>query len=63
MKILFLTEMGFVGKVHRTHDNMRVEFAWMASMGAEHNHLGNYEKINYYSDNIHISDLFCSRNI
>tara|TARA_B100000161_G_scaffold25476_1_gene14995 strand:- start:1193 stop:2197 length:1005 start_codon:yes stop_codon:yes gene_type:complete len=47
-KVLFLTEMGFDGKVSRTHDNMRVEFAWMASMRAEHNCLSNYQKISGY---------------
>jgi hypothetical protein len=36
MKIAFFTEMGFTGKVSRTHDNMRVEFAWMCALNAEH---------------------------
>lgn len=36
MKIAFFTEMGFNGKVSRTHDNMRTEFAWMCALDADH---------------------------
>lgn len=36
MTIAFFTEMGFVGKVPRTHDNMRTEFAWMVALDAVH---------------------------
>jgi hypothetical protein len=36
MKIAFFTEMGFMGKVSRTHDNMRTEFAWMTALDADH---------------------------
>ena len=36
MKIAFFTEMGFTGKVARTHDNMRTEFAWMCALDADH---------------------------
>ena len=36
MKIAFFTEMGFTGKIPRTHDNMRTEFAWMCALNAEH---------------------------
>tara|TARA_R110000765_G_scaffold404568_2_gene500852 strand:+ start:167 stop:1069 length:903 start_codon:yes stop_codon:yes gene_type:complete len=36
MNIAFFTEMGFQGKVSRTHDNMRVEFAWMCALEADH---------------------------
>lgn len=36
MRIAFFTEMGFNGKVPRTHDNMRVEFAWMCAFQADH---------------------------
>ena len=32
MAIAFFTEMGFTGKVPRTHDNMRTEFAWMCAL-------------------------------
>lgn len=36
MKVAFLTEMGFTGKIPSTHANMRTEFAWMHSMDADH---------------------------
>jgi len=36
MKIAFFTEMGFVGKIPRDHKNMRVEFAWMCALNADH---------------------------
>jgi hypothetical protein len=36
MKIAFLTEMGFVGKVPANHPNMRTEFAWMHALDADH---------------------------
>ena len=36
MKIAFFTEMGFIGKVPRTHENMRTEFAWMCALNATH---------------------------
>lgn len=36
MKVAFFTEMGFNGKVPRTHSNMRTEFAWMVAMDADH---------------------------
>lgn len=34
--IAFFTEMQFTGKVPRTHENMRVEFAWMCALKADH---------------------------
>lgn len=34
--IAFFTEMSFTGKVPRTHDNMRTEFAWMVALDADH---------------------------
>ena len=34
--IAFFTEMNFKGKVPRSHDNMRTEFAWMCSLQADH---------------------------
>ena len=36
MRIAFLTEMGFVGKVPTNHPNMRTEFAWMNALDADH---------------------------
>lgn len=40
MKVAFFTEMGFHGKVPRTHKNMRVEFAWMCALNADHYPIG-----------------------
>jgi hypothetical protein len=34
--IAFFTEMGFNGKVSRSHENMRTEFAWMCALNADH---------------------------
>jgi hypothetical protein len=34
--IAFFTEMGFTGKIPRTHNNMRTEFAWMVALDAVH---------------------------
>lgn len=36
MKVAFFTEMGFTGKIPRTHENMRTEFAWMVALNADH---------------------------
>lgn len=36
MEVAFFTEMGFNGKVPRTHKNMRTEFAWMVALNADH---------------------------
>ncbi len=36
MRIAFLTEMGFMGKVPANHPNMRTEFAWMYALDADH---------------------------
>jgi len=36
MEVAFFTEMNFNGKVPRTHDNMRTEFAWMVALDADH---------------------------
>ena len=36
MKIAFFTEMSFTGKIPRTHENMRTEFAWMCALNADH---------------------------
>ena len=47
MKIAFFTEMGFTGKVPRTHDNMRTEFAWMVALQADHYHFSKVPSTNY----------------
>ena len=39
MKVAFFTEMGFRGKVPRTHKNMRTEFGWMVGLDADHYNL------------------------
>lgn len=39
MEVAFFTEMGFSGKVPRTHLNMRTEFAWMVALNADHYNL------------------------
>jgi hypothetical protein len=36
MKVAFLTEMGFDGKIPPNHTNMRTEFAWMCATNADH---------------------------
>ena len=41
MKIAFFTEMGFTGKISRTHENMRTEFAWMVALDATHYPINN----------------------
>ena len=39
MEVAFFTEMGFNGKIPRTHSNMRTEFAWMVALDADHYNL------------------------
>ena len=39
MEVAFFTEMGFNGKLPRTHTNMRTEFAWMVALEADHYNL------------------------
>lgn len=50
MKILFITELPFSGKVNRNHENMRTEFSWMCALNADHipmqNLINNTAKIN-----------------
>ena len=36
MKIAFLTQMGFTGKIPRDQPNMRTEFAQMCALKADH---------------------------
>lgn len=54
MKIAFVTEMAFEGKIPDTHANMRTEFAWMCALNADHyniysqqsvSKLSNYDKV------------------
>ena len=48
MRIAFLTEMGFEGKVPANHSNMRTEFAWMHALNADHRHLRHYAEVQDY---------------
>jgi len=48
MKIAFLTEMGFEGKIPANHSNMRTEFAWMYALDAEHRHINHYREVKGY---------------
>ena len=48
MKIAFVTEMGFQGKIPDTHENMRTEFAWMYAMNADHHCIHQYQTIQGY---------------
>ena len=48
MKIAFITEMGFEGKIPPNHPNMRTEFAWMYALNADHFHRGNILNIKNY---------------
>lgn len=36
MKIAFVSELPFMGKVPKNHENMRTEFAWMNALEADH---------------------------
>jgi len=48
MKIAFLTEMGFNGKIPETHENMRTEFAWMYALDAMHHNIHTYKTVTGY---------------
>ena len=54
MKVAFLTEMSFEGKIPATHPNMRTEFAWMHALNADHFHIRNYKKISDYDHVLYI---------
>ena len=45
MKIAFLTEMSFTGKIPVDHVNMRTEFAWMHAMDADHYNIRSIEDV------------------
>jgi hypothetical protein len=55
MKIAFLTEMGFEGKIPSKHPNMRTEFAWMHALDADHRHIHHCREIKDYD---HIFIIF-----
>jgi len=48
MKIAFLTEMEFEGKIPSNFPNMRTEFAWMYNFDAQHYNLGDLDKVRNY---------------
>lgn len=48
MKIAFLTEMGFEGKIPSNHPNARTEFAWMHALNADHFNIRQLNKIINY---------------
>ena len=47
MKIAFFTEMSFTGKISRTHENMRTEFAWMCTLNADHHNINSIPSQQY----------------
>ena len=55
MRVAFLTEMGFEGKIPANHPNMRTEFAWMHALEADHRHLHHYQEVRDYD---HIFIIF-----
>ena len=48
MRIAFLTEMGFFGKIPNDHLNMRTEFAWMNALNADHHPISTYTNVQDY---------------
>jgi len=60
MKIAFLTEMGFEGKVPSHHSNMRTEFAWMHALNAEHRSIRHYKEVQGYD---HVFIIFPKGNV
>jgi hypothetical protein len=48
MRIAFLSEMGFEGKIHSDHPNMRTEFAWMHALNADHYPIQMYANVKEY---------------
>jgi hypothetical protein len=48
MKVAFLTEMGFAGKIPASHPNMRTEFAWMHALDANHHCIYNFSEVEDY---------------
>jgi hypothetical protein len=48
MKIAFLSEMNFEGKIPSNHPNMRTEFAWMYALDAIHHSLHNFDNVKGY---------------
>ena len=55
MRIAFLTEMGFQGKIPANHPNMRTEFAWMHALDADHFNIRSIQSVQGYD---HIFIIF-----
>ena len=43
MKVAFLTEMQWQGKVNEDHPNLRTEFCWMCALQAEHFNIHDFD--------------------
>tara|TARA_R110002153_G_scaffold86011_1_gene213990 strand:- start:383 stop:1339 length:957 start_codon:yes stop_codon:yes gene_type:complete len=52
MKIAFLSQMGFQGKIPRNHPNMRTEFAQMCALKSDHYPLANIDNITEKYDHV-----------
>ena len=52
MKIAFLTDLPFTGKVPRNHLNMRTEFAQMCALKVDHYSLYDVDKISEEYDHV-----------
>lgn len=48
MRVAFVTEMGFIGKIQSNHPNMRTEFAWMNALDADHYNINDVHNIKDY---------------
>lgn len=48
MRVVFLTEMGFEGKIPFHHPNMRTEFAWMHALNADHYNVRSIRQVKDY---------------
>jgi hypothetical protein len=48
MKIAFVSEMNFIGKINSDYENMRTEFAWICALGAEHYSLSSLSSVKNY---------------
>jgi len=48
MRVAFITEMGFVGKIPANHINMRTEFAWMFALDADHINIHSFSRVADY---------------
>lgn len=63
MKIAFLTEMGFEGKIPVNHPNMRTEFAWMHALNADHFNIRTFDSQNKLSGYDHVFVIFPKGNV